>query len=393
MNERLRLCGAVIGMALISGCSSGSSEATDDSDAGTSTVDEAGTPSLDDAGTSSPGDAGDATDAGASPDASGPNPYADGEPIEGGPDHWTWVSFPESSCANGTPAGLAVSIGTTKRVFLYLEGGGACWSEATCFGANPTAVRTTTGVSASDVPGMGGNTPFNRQDTNNPFREYSFVYVPYCTGDVHAGDAERTYGAHSMKHFGRRNVEAFLHRLVPTFADAERVVLSGSSAGGFGSYLNFDRVQTAFREIPVDLIDDSGQPLPASVVSPMQAWKDAWNLGENFPSDCVGCGDSFEPALAYYATKYPKSRLALLTFATDPTIAAYMQLNASQFTGALATLLSTTFDAHPNTKYFVLSGSSHVLLSDMRRKTGGVSLAAWLGAMQAADPAWASVKP
>jgi hypothetical protein len=29
---------------------------------------------------------------------------------------------------------------------------------------------------------------FTLADTRNPFFDYSIVYVPYCTGDVHIGD-------------------------------------------------------------------------------------------------------------------------------------------------------------------------------------------------------------
>ena len=31
-------------------------------------------------------------------------------------------------------------------------------------------------------------------DARNPLRDYSIVYVPYCTGDVHLGDSTTDYG-------------------------------------------------------------------------------------------------------------------------------------------------------------------------------------------------------
>jgi hypothetical protein len=42
----------------------------------------------------------------------------------------------------------------------------------------------------SGVPG-GGILDFDRAD--NPFADYSFVYVPWCTGDLYLGDITREY--------------------------------------------------------------------------------------------------------------------------------------------------------------------------------------------------------
>ena len=44
------------------------------------------------------------------------------------------------------------------------------------------------------------------------------------------------------------------------FARVDRVLLSGSSSGGFGSIYNFDQVQEAFLGVKVNLLDDSGIP-------------------------------------------------------------------------------------------------------------------------------------
>jgi hypothetical protein len=61
-----------------------------------------------------------------------------GTPLTAAPDTWTWVPFPDSQCANGTPTGLGVKL-TGKpgaRALIYLEGGGACWSDLTCLHAD-----------------------------------------------------------------------------------------------------------------------------------------------------------------------------------------------------------------------------------------------------------------
>ena len=60
----------------------------------------------------------------------------------------------------------------------------------------------------------------DRARATNPFRDASYVFVPYCTGDLHAGSNVATYdvlGPRTFAHVGRRNVEALLPRLRATW--------------------------------------------------------------------------------------------------------------------------------------------------------------------------------
>ena len=57
-------------------------------------------------------------------------------------------------------------------------------------------------------------------------------------------------------------------------------------------------------------------------------------------------------------------------------------------------LLAAEFDPTPNFRYFIASGSSHVLLTRTPPITvGGVTLSQFLTQMVADDPAWANVHP
>src|SRR5204863_337471 len=79
---------------------------------------------------------------------------------------------------------------------------------------------------------------FDSARAENPFRDWNVIYVPYCTGDVHAGAAEHVDvpgGPTDQMFVGYRNIGAYLQRLVPTFSHADQVVLSGASAGMSGS--------------------------------------------------------------------------------------------------------------------------------------------------------------
>ena len=67
----------------------------------------------------------------------------------------------------------------------------------------------------------------------------------------------------------------------PTFKDkVSRVVLTGSSAGGFGAALNYSMVQDAFGNVPVSILDDSGPPFEDQQmpVCMQKRWREAWGF-------------------------------------------------------------------------------------------------------------------
>src|SRR5206468_3191319 len=112
-----------------------------------------------------------------------------------------------------------------------------CQSEQLSGGGTPieAPARAWTWVPFDDAATLLTSSFFDRHDDTNPFRNDSFTFVPYCTGDVHAGSKpDANYGGRITHHVGYQNMTAYLTRLVPTFSSASRVILSGSSAGGFG---------------------------------------------------------------------------------------------------------------------------------------------------------------
>jgi hypothetical protein len=179
---------------------------------------------------------------------------ADGEPISAPATKWTWIPFAETKCRDGSAAGIAVSLNSpSKKLVIFLQGGGSCFDAGTC-SSNPANIPA-----ASQLPNSTGI--LDRGNMENPVKDWNYVYVPYCTGDIHIGDKENVTipGVDGMQQFvGRRNLEAFLKRVVPTFKDADQVLLTGISAGGFGAISNWEFVQWAFGTIPVTMIDDSG---------------------------------------------------------------------------------------------------------------------------------------
>jgi len=333
---------------------------------------------------------------GACSDACGP-PGAG--PIDAPARTWTWVPFPDAICANGTPTGIGVNPGDAGgRLFIFLMGGGACWDHATCYDLG-TASNIESGYGssqfASDAAGLLSSSLFDRTDATNPFRNDSFVFVPYCTGDVHAGsNPSADHGGRITRHVGYRNMTAFLARLVPTFPAASRVILSGSSAGGYGALTNWWQAQQAFGTLRVDLLDDSGPPLPAPYANEAleQVWRNAWNLAAATPPGCAACATDLDAIVAFYGVQLTGHRAALLSYTQDNVIGLFFQLPGDQVEAGLGAL-ATTMASYDIWRHFYVTGSSHTLLGTPDVSQGGVSVRTWLTQMVTDDPGWANVQP
>src|SRR5678815_969167 len=94
---------------------------------------------------------------------------------------WTWVDFPDSSCDDGSATGIGVNQGTSSNLIVFLNGGGACWDYLTCFRLN-TASHGPFGKTEFDgmANDIAAGTIFDRDDDANPFKDWSYVFVPYC---------------------------------------------------------------------------------------------------------------------------------------------------------------------------------------------------------------------
>ncbi len=313
---------------------------------------------------------------------------------------WSFIPFPGSQCANGTATGIGVNPGTSQDLVIYFDGGGACWNALTCLTEQKAANINGYGAAsfAADESGFGGSI-LDRTLANNPFAAASLVYVPYCTGDEHAGDNVATYVdasgiSHAFHHVGHANALAYLTRILATWPAPSRLVITGSSAGGLGALFNFDTFAQAWAATPAYLIDDSGPPLENGAFgppSPLAQIFANWNLGALLDPLCA-CRDGFAPALAALQTKYPSDRLSLLSYEQDNVVPGYYNISTAQFETDLLALASGVITT-PNSKYFFLGGQGHVLLGNPAPLKQGVSLLTWLAEQVDDAPAWASQHP
>ena len=320
------------------------------------------------------------------------------DPISAPAGHWTWTGFPASVCGDGTPTGLGVNPSTASSdVVIYLQGGGACFDELCVPAVQAGAVRMAYGVEQfGQEPEIAGPA-FDRANTLSPWRAASFVFVPYCTGDLHAGDATRSYlfqtTSITVRHAGRANLAAFLRRLAPTFPGARRVYLTGSSAGGYGAQLDYEAVAAAFPEAEVHLLADGAQLVPPHDPALWDTWQATWSLA--LPAGCAGCAAGPDALASYLAAAYPARRFALLASTQDEVLWPYLGYpDASTFDTATKALLTNRYDPTSNARYFALASTQHTMLGDLSTPSaGGPTLSVWLDRWYRGDALWASTGP
>ncbi len=339
--------------------------------------------------------------------AGGGNTYGgtgvDAAPLPGTRGSWTWVDVPGMGCDDGSGTGVAVNPAPAGAVsdalFIYFMGGGACWDGSTCFVLN-TAVHGPFGQAQWDASGAPSVAhALDRTRATNPFREASYVFIPYCTGDLHAGNNVATYdvlGPRMVAHVGRRNVEALLPRLLATWPAPARVVISGSSAGGYGATFNYDLLRRAWPSAQVALVDDAGPLLEGDgiPVDERAAWYANWHMGDVVDPLCgADCRNDLSRLYPALVAKYPQDRMSLLTSLQDSTIRTYfLILLGLDFEQRLRALIADRLAPTETFRVFAIPGESHTLLGGVDTITsGGATLETWLSAMLSGDPGWASV--
>lgn len=312
--------------------------------------------------------------------------------IDTPPNTWTWVEVPGTTCGNGTPAGIGVNRGTDGGgLFVYFEGGGACWDANTCFtitSAINLDVTYDAAKLATDVAGLVVD-----RAAANPFGAATYVYVPYCTGDVHAGESVHSYvvdGApRSVHHTGALNTQRFVDALAASFPDAPTVWLAGSSAGGYGATFALRHVADAWPDAGVHLLQDSAPFVP--VLANYRTWQDAWLI--DFPPGCTGCETDFSNVINAVATAHPTSRIGLLTYDDDAVVKAFFGYSGS-LAPAIDKLLADQY-ARPTTHAFVVAGTAHTMLGELGTLVGpgGVHLSSWVTQWATGDAGWSTVRP
>ena len=358
--------------------------------------------------------------------ACGDNDKGDG--LTGGPDagdqadagppfdvterEWTWFPVDGNTCMNGSDTGIGLNLDySSDKLVIFLEGGGACFNSTTCAG-----VAHQDGFGEAEltelVPYFDASGLLSRDDAANPVAGWSYVFVPYCTGDVHSGAQPDGAGGRDFVGYGNvtRAAQLVSDRMG---GQLTQVLLTGQSAGGFGAAYNFDQVATIFGDVPVDLLDDSGPPMSNTYLTPcfQELIRDQWNLEATLPEDCDECVDDEGGGLIHLvdamSEKYPERRLGIVTSLRDGTIRQFYGFGYPDCENPVGVMAGPVFQAGveelrddilaplDNARAFTIDSTTHVWTDNPLGETevDGVTLGAWIGQLLDGSDGWENVAP
>jgi hypothetical protein len=296
---------------------------------------------------------------------------------------WTWSDVAGTQCADGSQTGFAINPSPTGsgKVLIYMDGGGLCADENTCNGAVQTASRfsyaqadfTSEMAGTTDTTNLalfgshtfkpfGSRGIFDRSTAQNPFQNYNYIFLPYCTADLHAGNRQDTSSAFpsvrtaSGKYFkGYSNFSIFAQQIKSAFPAPASLVFTGGSAGGFGTIFNYGQLRATYpSSVPITTISDAGAPFytgdngfsprqgfimynfePPGVASYQEdMWADAWGLDGTCPASVqvtrTGAQRSIYPIQAIFEANVranPNDKFGVLSGTKDRVVPYFFHLN------------------------------------------------------------------
>ena len=90
----------------------------------------------------------------------------------------------------------------------------------------------------------------------NPFADWTIVFVPYCTADVHIGAAIGNYSGKVLHHQGRANSQSALNYIFNKHSEASEFFVTGSSAGSIGASFYAGVIANKFPDVSITWFND-----------------------------------------------------------------------------------------------------------------------------------------
>lgn len=187
---------------------------------------------------------------------------------------WNKVELDETTfCSDSSNYYLLSKRGKSDNLIIHFAGGGACWDNETCTLPIEFNLKTMykmgvkKKVSSFYLPEIPKGLPrfmngiFDNENAENPFQDWNIVFIPYCTGDLHFGDATNTYTNEDgetleVRHNGQSNVDEALKWVNQHFKNPKKILVSGSSAGGFAALFHTPTIEKQYTKSKIYQLAD-----------------------------------------------------------------------------------------------------------------------------------------
>jgi hypothetical protein len=220
--------------------------------------------------------------------------------------------------------------------------------------------------------------------------------VPYCTGDVHIGNATTDYGnGVVVQHKGYLNASAALAEMTTRFPDAAQLVVTGESAGSVPSPLYAGLAADAYPDARITVLADGSGAYPdiPGINNVIGTYWGTMNAVPDWPENADVTVETWSlPGLFVRAAAHaPRIVFARHDFAFDQTQIFFAGL-AGIPADELVTLIDqneTQIEADGSSLWsFISPGDEHTILhrTDFyTHEVNGVLLVDWVTALVAGD--------
>ena len=321
------------------------------------------------------------------------------------PDPWQTITpGGDTQCSDGSPYRFHVRQADPERLLLFFNGGGACWTGQTCDPRGNPTYRVTSGPGSGNDPREYSGA-FALENPENPFREWSQVFISYCTGDVHLGQTTARFtrddgSEFKVRHNGRRNAESALAWVEQELAQPQKILVAGGSAGALSSPLYAAFI--AHRYPDAEILQFGGGAAGYRVPSMTALWQQwgAVPVMEDLLSVAKLENEALRPVDLYAlaGTSAPGVQFYTYDNAFDATQESFMGLLGAP--GPLLPGLDANLEEMRESlngyRSFVAAGRFHTLLRFdelYTRETGGVRAVDWVEAMLAGSAANVHCEP
>jgi len=317
----------------------------------------------------------------------------------------SWVEYRpggDALCGRGEDYAFFVHHGNSTKVLIDFIGGGACWNAENCSVDDATFVDSVNHLRRETQQGkMRGF--YDKSNESNPFKDWTHILVPYCTGDIHWGANDVTYQpdngpSFKIHHRGGINAKAVLD-WVETHAQAEaqQVMVTGCSAGSYGSIYWTPQIRRIFPGAQIAQLGDSGAGITTKEFTDTTI--DSWRAATMAPTWIPGLDprrvdwktlrieDIYQRIGAYY----PEVTLTQFNTASDTTQAWFfsqMGGEEGEWGGRMRRSVQAISGTTPNFRYYLGAGIEHCIIpndSFYATVNSDVSFSAWFKAVAAGE--------
>jgi hypothetical protein len=223
------------------------------------------------------------------------------------------------------------------------------------------------------------------------------VYVPYCTGDLHWGNNDKTYtgasGPYVVRHRGAVNAAAAVNWAYDNVTAPRQLFVAGCSAGGYGSILWSAQLMNHYSGAAAAQLSDSaaGVVPPGFFATPLANWNASAAWPSFIPSLAL---DRLDPSRVTMADVYdgvaghfPLSGFSQFNRTGDSTQVFFYILTrgslatpeewATQMQASVGSIRS----ANANFASYTASGTQHCIINSAAMystEVGGTRFVDWL---------------